>query len=114
MELVFAYVTVNGDLGFDNNNRDGRMLLPDTGKPPAEAMAFYRSQAKLDEKTGTFHFPELRQAKHAGEFYAALDALRHNIHCALGTRPLPPRQYTPEMIALAKKGIKNRDNDRER
>ena len=100
-EKLFTYVTLLGEIGFADNNRDGRALLPDTGKPPAEAMQFYRSLAHV-EKDGRLVIPELRDAKDPHEFYVGVDAFRAKVHQALGTKNPPPRQYTPGMIAASK------------
>jgi hypothetical protein len=100
-EKLFTQVTLRGEILFSDNNRDGRSLLPDIGKPAEETKQFYRSMAEAD-KDGRLFVPELRDAKNVHDYYLGLDELRAKVHEKIGSVN-PPRQFTPGMIALSKR-----------
>jgi hypothetical protein len=101
-ERLFTQVTSRGEILFSDNNRDGQNLLPDIAKPAEETKQFYRSMAEAD-KEGRLFVPELRDARNAHDYYLGLDQLRAKVHEKIGTVNPPPRQFTPGMIALAKR-----------
>ena len=101
-EKLFAYVTMRGEVRFADKNPDGQILLPDTGKPPAEARQFYASVLQ-QHRDGRLYIPGLRDPQNAHQFFVGVDEFRAKVHEALGTKNPPPREFTPEMIALSKR-----------
>lgn len=102
-EKLFAYVTLRGEVKFAEKQPDGQILLPDTGKPPADARQFYSSVLEKD-KEGRLFLPGFRDdPKNAHQFFVGVDEFRAKVHDALGTKDPPPRQFTPAMIELSKR-----------